>query len=121
VINCVIYEVYALYKEVCMRVHEVVLTPDGITTIWHNALAPLKDEHLYRVYHEDLGEYEYFFVKNGKKVTLTTSKDRKKNTKIYKYLRMLNKSSAKKSGKRVVGTTNTVLTFAGDHELVAVE
>ena len=104
-----------------MRVHEVVLTPNGITTVWHNALLPLKDEHLYRVFHEDIGEYEYFFVKNGKKVTLTTSKDRKKNAKIYKYLRMLNRSSAKKSGKSDVGTTDTVLAFAGDYELVAVE
>ena len=104
-----------------MRVHEVVLTQNGIVTIWHNALMPLKDEHLYRVYHEDLGEYEYFFVKNGKKVTLTTSKDHKKNAKIYKYLRMLNKSLTKQSGKRAVDTTDTVFAFAVDHELIAVE
>jgi len=104
-----------------MKVHEVLLTPNGITTVWHNVLLPLKDEHLYRVYHEDLGEYEYFFVKNGKKVTLTTSKDRKKNAKIYKYLRMLNRASSKKLGKSDVGTTDTVLAFAGVHELVAVE
>ena len=104
-----------------MRVHEVVLTPDGITTVWHNALMPLKDEHLYRVYHENLGEYEYFFVKDGKKVTLTTSKDRKKNAKIHKYLRMLNKSFAKKSGKGADDIINDVLAFTRGHELVAVE
>jgi|GEM_PF-2496977 len=104
-----------------MRVHEVVLTPDGITTVWHNALLPLKEEHLYRVYREELGEYEYFFVKDGQKVTLTTSKDRKKNAKIYKYLRMLNKSFTKKSNKSDVDTTDTVSPFTRDHELVAVE
>jgi hypothetical protein len=104
-----------------MRIHEVVLTPDGITTVWHNVLLPLKDEHLYRIYHEDLGVYEYFFVKDGEKVTLTTSKDRKKNAKIYKYLRMLNRTSSKKTGKSVIDTTDNVLAFNGDHELVAVE
>ena len=86
-------------KEVFMRVHEIVLTPNGVATVWHNSLVPLKDEHLYRVYHEEIGEYEYFFVKNGKKVTLTTSKDRKKNAKIHKYLRILNRTLSKKASK----------------------
>jgi len=110
-----------------MRVHEVVLTPNGVATIWHNSLVPLKEEHLYRVYHEEIGEYEYFFVKNGKKVTLTTSKDRKKNAKIHKYLRMLNKSVTKKLGKGVVDSIDSVATFvngdilAGDCELVAID
>jgi len=109
-----------------MRVHEVVLTPNGVATIWHNSLVPLKDEHLYRVFHEELGEYEYFFVKNGKKVTLTTSKDRKKNAKIHKYLRILNKSMTKKSGKRAVGSIDSPIAvdndiLAGGHELVAIE
>jgi len=103
-----------------MRVYEVVLTPNGIATVWHNSLVPLKDEHLYRVYHEDLGEYEYFYVKNGKKVTLTTSKDRKKNAKIHKYLRMLNKTNAKKLGKTVVYRTDVPVATV-DSELVAIE
>jgi len=103
-----------------MRVYEVVLTPNGIATVWHNSLVPLKDEHLYRVYHEEIGEYEYFFVKNGKKVTLTTSKDRKKNAKIHKYLRMLNKTYAKKLGKTVVYRTDVPVATV-DSELVAIE
>jgi len=106
-------------KEVFMRVHEVLLTPNGITTVWHNALVPLKDEHLYRVYHEDLGEYEYFYVKNGKKVTLTTSKDRKKNAKIHKYLRMLNKNTTKKSDRAIYTIDDPIAVVDG--ELVAVE
>jgi len=104
-----------------MRVHEVVLTPNGVVTIWHNSLMPLKDEHLYRIYHEDTCEYEYFYMKNGQKITLTTSKDRKKNTKIHKYLRMLNKSLTKKLDKCTVDIVNDVLTSAGDCELVAIE
>jgi len=104
-----------------MKVYEVILTPNGVATVWHNSLVPLKDEHLYRVYHEEIGEYEYFFVKNGKKVTLTTSKDRKKNAKIHKYLRMLNKSATKKLDKRAIDHIDAVTTFAGDTELVAIE
>jgi len=103
-----------------MRVYEVVLTPNGIATVWHNSLVPLKDEHLYRVYHEDLGEYEYFFVKNGKKVTLTTSKDRKKNAKIHKYLRMLNRTLSKKASKISVDVIDGSY-YAEDYEPVAVD
>jgi len=98
-----------------MRVHEIVLTPNGVATVWHNALVPLKDEHLYRVYHEEIGEYEYFYLKNGKKVTLTTSKDRKKNAKIHKYLRMLNKALQRKSERE----EKAILTE--DYDLVAVD
>ena len=115
----------ASYKEVVMKVYEIVLTPNGVATVWHNSLVPLKDEHLYRVYHEEIGEYEYFFVKNGKKVTLTTSKDHKKNVKIHKYLRTLNKSVSKKSIKKVVGNINTDIIdsniFTGGNELVVID
>ncbi|MFP3256882.1 MAG: hypothetical protein RXO36_03685 [Candidatus Nanopusillus acidilobi] len=103
-----------------MRVYEIVLTPNGIATVWHNSLVPLKDEHLYRVYHEELGEYEYFYVKNGKKVTLTTSKDRKKNAKIHKYLRLLNKSNHKRSDKAVVDSVGVPFAVANG-ELVAID